>query len=77
MNNIIQISKGMYYGCYVFWILTVIDVVLYVRHYVIHRITFYIQVEYHGMYDRLDILRRQHFIYFCQHYQKKRMLKFQ
>ncbi|MFR7830735.1 MAG: O-antigen polysaccharide polymerase Wzy [Blautia wexlerae] len=33
MNNIIQISKGMYYGCYVFWILTVIDVVLYVRHY--------------------------------------------
>lgn len=43
----------------------------------IHRITFHIQVEYHGMYDRLDILRRQHFIYFCQHYQKKRMLKFQ
>ena len=33
MNNIIQISKGMFYGCYVFWILTVIDVVLYVRRY--------------------------------------------
>lgn len=42
---------------------------------VIHRITFHIQVEYHGMYDRLDILRRQHFIYFCQHYQKKKDAK--
>lgn len=33
LHNVMQISKILFYACYIFWILTVIDVILYVRSY--------------------------------------------